>query len=61
MIDKRLEDMTFDEKLSWACGYVLVSIGEGKFRTAMSVVLQTATYEAYHRGIEEGKKMKEKK
>lgn len=47
---KSLEEMSLDEKISWACGTILLGIGEGKFRDSMASVLLSVNKEAYERG-----------
>jgi len=51
---KSLSEMTFDEKLSWACGSILIGIGDGKFRGAVAGVIMSVNSEAYDRGKKAG-------
>jgi hypothetical protein len=46
--------MDFDEKLSWACGTVLIGIGSGEFRSAMAMVVLGINQEAFDRGVKSG-------
>lgn len=48
--------MDHREKVAWAAGTVLLSIGEGKFHDAMSQVVMAINHEAYERGKREGLK-----
>jgi len=51
---KSLGEMDFNEKLSWACGTVIIGIGDGKFRSAMGGVILGLTQEGYNRGKKAG-------
>lgn len=54
---KSIDEMTLEEKVSWACGTVLIGIGEGKFRDSMVTVILAINHEAYRRGSGESKKV----
>lgn len=47
---KTLSEMSFNEKLDWASGELIVSIGRGDFRSALSMILLGVSQEAYDRG-----------
>lgn len=47
---KSLDEMSLDEKITWACGTVLLGIGEGKFRESMASIVVGVNHEAYERG-----------
>lgn len=51
---KNLSEMDLYEKTSWACGTILIGIGDGKFRSAMSGVIIGITADAYDRGKKAG-------
>jgi len=53
---KSLDEMTFEEKVSWACGTILIGIGEGKFRSSVADVLLAINHEAFQRGERQVKK-----
>ncbi len=53
---KSYKDMTFEEKVNWVTGGLILGIGEGKFRDAVAVILAAVSKEAYDRGLAEGKK-----
>ena len=53
MNEKSVEEMTFDEKVSWAAGELIISIGEGKFRDRLYSILNALMLEAYNRGKKE--------
>lgn len=57
---KTFEEMSFNEKVAWATGELIVAIGEGKFRERMWAVCSTFTGDAYDRGIIEGRRRTEK-
>jgi hypothetical protein len=42
-VDKAFPDMTFDERVAWARGYLLVSVGEGNFQNAVWTVCHQFT------------------
>lgn len=52
--EKSLDEMDLSEKTSWASGVVIVAIGEGKFRGAMTTVILAINREAYDRGVKAG-------
>jgi hypothetical protein len=52
---KNIEDMDTEEMVGWACGYLLIAIGEGRFRAAMYAVVQSIFQVAYNRGLKKGK------
>jgi hypothetical protein len=43
--------MDFDEKLSWACGTVLIGIGSGEFRSAMAMVVLGINVDEFVSGL----------
>lgn len=51
---KPISEMTFDEKLSWATGTILFSIGDGKLRSGVSVIILGVSQEAFDRGVKSG-------
>lgn len=42
-MDKSFPDMSFDERVAWARGYLLISVGEGNFQNAVWVVCHQFT------------------
>ena len=60
---KEYKDMTYSERLSWSCGTILIGIGEGKFRSAvsdvMNVIMQASYDHGYKQGLEAGQKNQE--
>jgi len=58
---KSIDEMSFEEKLAWACGTVLIGIGEGKFRSSVADVILAISREAFQRGECHGKKSDKKK
>ncbi len=42
---KSFEEMTLEEKINWASGYLLISIGEGKFREAVCAIILSSIEE----------------
>jgi hypothetical protein len=50
---KTVEEMTFDERIAWAKGVILLGIGEGKFQESVYTVVSLVTQEAYYRGRKE--------
>ena len=40
------DPMAFDEVWNWACGYLLIEIGKGDYRTALHAILQVAYVQA---------------
>lgn len=61
MSEKTLDEMSTDEIVSWACGSILIAIGEGKFRSAVSMVVMAVTQSAYNRGVKAGQESTKKK
>lgn len=63
---KSIDEMTFEEKLAWACGTILIGIGEGKFQSSVAGVILAINHEAFERGTRQsqgphrGKGRKEK-
>lgn len=47
---KKISEMGYEERLDWACGYVIIGIGKGEFRSALNIVLLAITKDAYDRG-----------
>lgn len=53
---KNLKEMDFSEKVTWACGTVLIGIGDGNFRSSMSSVMVVINQDAFERGRQLGRK-----
>lgn len=49
--EKTLEQMDSREILHWACGTILIAIGEGKFQGGVSSVIAGVMQVAYNRGL----------
>jgi hypothetical protein len=47
---KDMKDMSLDEMVSWGCGTILIGIGDGKFRCAVSSVIVAMRSDAVARG-----------
>ncbi len=58
---KSFEEMTFQERVDWAKGYLLISIGRGEFESAMWSICSTFNSEAYESGKKEAIKPRQQK
>ena len=47
---KDIEEMNFKEKVDWATGKLIISIGNGNFKDELTTILLAVISEAYHRG-----------
>jgi hypothetical protein len=48
------EQLSFDDKVKWASGKLILAIGEGKFLDCLWTVCSTFSKEGFDRGIQEG-------
>ena len=55
---KKTEDMDLSEKIDYYLNYLLVKIGEGKFREGINLMIQDISNIAYGAGLKEGLKRK---
>ena len=53
------ESLSFEGKINYWAGGILVAIGGGKFRDAIALMVDYISREAYARGFAEGKALKE--
>jgi hypothetical protein len=53
-MEKTFAEMTFQERVNWAAGELILAIGEGRFRERLWTVCSTFNGDAWDRGIEEG-------
>ncbi len=49
-VNKPLEEMSLNEMTTWACGEILIGIGEGKFRAAVTSVIMAICQVKYELG-----------
>ena len=47
--------LSYEGKISYWVGTLIVSIGTGKFRDAVALMIDLISREAYERGVEAGK------
>ena len=50
-----IEEMSFKEKVDWATGQLIISIGKGNFKDELTTILLAVTSEAYNRGYNKRK------
>lgn len=60
-IMKELKDMNLEELIDYWTGYACMEIGRGRFRDAISLMLQSTMQNSYTRGYSETKKEVKKK
>ena len=53
----RLAAMSYDERVAWAVGNLVLAIGEGKFREEVARLLFAISVEAYERGRADAEKL----
>jgi hypothetical protein len=58
---KELKDMNLEELIDYWTGYACMEIGRGRFRDAISLMLQSTMQNSYTRGYSETKKEVKKK
>jgi hypothetical protein len=51
-----LDEMTLEELVNYTSGLLVISIGQGKFRFMVSVVIQTMLQIGFDRGVRSVKK-----
>lgn len=52
---KSVKNMTFNETLDWARGWLLISIGKGDFESATYAIIYAAWTNGYNEGKEKSK------
>jgi len=60
-IMKELKDMNLEELIDYWTGYACMEIGRGRFRDAISLMLQSTMQNSYTYGYNESKKEVKKK
>jgi hypothetical protein len=58
---KPYEEWSFEEKVNYHTGRIILAIGEGKFREAVYSALLSVTTDGFNRGVESTKKPKKVK
>jgi hypothetical protein len=58
---KELKDMNLEELIDYWTGYACMEIGRGRFRDAISLMLQSTMQNSYTYGYNESKKEVKKK
>ena len=55
---KMTNEMNFDELMDYWSGRMIISIGEGNFRSTIAAMIQSISHDAYQRGVDSTKKGK---